>query len=120
VALARRVRAADQLHLAVDAATNAIIAATLTTGSEGDTSQVGPLLDQTPGSIGTIMVDVAYDGEPIYQTAAARDPAATVVIPPRSTALPRSTNLRTARPAYPVPCQKGPPGLATENLAKHI
>jgi transposase len=77
-----------KLHLAVDAATNTIVAATLTTSNEGDTSQVGPLLDQTVGAIDTVMADGAYDGDPTYQTVAGRDPAATVVIPPRSTAVP--------------------------------
>jgi transposase len=76
-----------KLHLAVDAATNTIVAATLTTSSEGDASQVGPLLDQTTGQIDTIMADGAYDGEPTYQTVAEHDPATTVVIPPRSTAV---------------------------------
>jgi transposase len=79
-----------KLHLAVDAATSAIVAATLTTSGEGDAGQVGPLLDQTEGSIDTVMADGAYDGEPTYQTVAGRDPAATVVIPPRSTSVPGS------------------------------
>jgi hypothetical protein len=65
-----------KLHLAVDAATNTIVAATLTTSNEGDTSQVGPLLDQTVGAIDTVMADGAYDGNPTYQTVAGRDPAA--------------------------------------------
>jgi transposase len=77
-----------KLHLAVDAATNTIVGATLTTSGEGDAGQVGPLLDQTAGPIGTVMADGAYDGEPTYRTVAGRDPAATVVIPPRSTAVP--------------------------------
>jgi hypothetical protein len=77
-----------KLHLAVDAATNTIVAATLTTSGEGDAGQVGPLLDQTTGPIDTVMADGAYDGEPTYQTVAERDPTAMVVIPPRSTAVP--------------------------------
>jgi hypothetical protein len=80
-----------KLHLAVDAATNTIVAATLTTNNEGDASQVGPLLDQTTGPIETVMADGAYDGEPIYQTVAERDPDAIVVIPPRVTAVPGPT-----------------------------
>ncbi|MCW2239289.1 hypothetical protein M2351_003919 [Azospirillum canadense] len=76
-----------KLHLAVDAAANTIVAATLTTTSDGDASQVGPLLDQTSGPINTVMADGAYDGEPIYQTIAARDAGARVVIPPRATAV---------------------------------
>lgn len=80
-----------KLHLAVDATTNTIVAATLTTTDDGDASQVGPLLGQTSGTIVTVMADSAYDGEPIYQTIAARDAGATVVIPPRATAVPRAT-----------------------------
>src|SRR4051812_35317168 len=75
-----------KLHLAVDAATSTIVAATLTTSGEGDAGQVGPLLDQTTGPLDTVMADGAYDGEPTYQQVAERDPAATDVIPPRSTA----------------------------------
>ncbi len=76
-----------KLHLTVDAASNTIVAATLTTTSDGDASQVGPLLDQTSGVIATVMANDAYDGEPIYQTIAARDAGARVVIPPRATAV---------------------------------
>lgn len=77
-----------KLHLAVEPTTNTIVAATLTTTDDGDASQVGPLLDQTTGPIVTVMADGAYDGEPSYQTIAAWDAGATVVIPPRATAVP--------------------------------
>jgi len=80
-----------KLHLAVDAASNTIVAATLTTTDDGDASQVGPLLDQTSGPIDTVMADGAYDGDPSYQTIAERDANATVVIPPRATAVPGPT-----------------------------
>lgn len=76
-----------KLHLAVDAASNTIVAATLTPTSDGDASQVGPLLDQTSGVIATVMADGAYDGEPISQTIAARDAGARVVVPSRATAV---------------------------------
>src|SRR3954470_953658 len=76
-----------KLHLAVDATSNTILAATLTTNGEGDASQVGPLLDQTTGPIAAVMADGAYDGEPGYGKVADRDAAATVVIPPRITAV---------------------------------
>jgi len=80
-----------KLHLAVDASTNTIVAATLTTTDDGDASQVGPLLDQTIGPIATVMADGAYDGDPIYHTVAQRDAGAMVVIPPRATAVPGPT-----------------------------
>jgi hypothetical protein len=91
-----------KLHLAVDAATNTIVAATLTTSSEGDAGQLGPLLDQTAGPIDTVMAHGAYDGEPTYQTVAERDPGATVIIPPRSTAtaVPGSTAEPTQRDGH--------------------
>lgn len=75
-----------KLHLAV-AAANTILAATLTTTSNGDASQVGPLLDQISGPIDTVMADGVYDGEPIFQTVAARDAGTRVIIPPRATAV---------------------------------
>ena len=80
-----------KLHLAVDAPSNTIVAATLTTTDDGDASQVGPLLDQTTGPIDTVMADGAYDGDPSYQTIAERDAGATVIIPPRATAVPGPT-----------------------------
>ena len=55
----------------VDAATNTVVAATLTTSNEGDASQVGPLLDQGP--LDTVMADSAYDGNPTYRTVAGPD-----------------------------------------------
>jgi hypothetical protein len=83
--------------LAVDAATNTIVAATLTTSGEGDAGQIGPLLDQTTGPLDTVMADGADDGEPTYLRVAERDSAATVVIPPRSTAVPGSAAEPTQR-----------------------
>ena len=72
-----------KLHLAVDATTNTIVAASLTTTDGSDASQVGPLLDQTTGPIDNVMADGACGGDPSYQTIAERDAGATVVIPPR-------------------------------------
>ena len=80
-----------KLHLAVDPETGEILASELTTTEDGDTSQVGPLLDQISGSIASVTADGAYDGEPVYRAIAERDPAAAVIIPPRSTAVPSST-----------------------------
>ncbi len=59
---------------------------------EGDASQVGPLLEQIPGSIASVTADGAYDGEPTYRAVAEHqpDPPVAVVIPPRSTAVPSS------------------------------
>ena len=80
-----------KLHLAVDPDTGEILASELTTTEDGDASQVGPLLDQISGPIASVTADGAYDGDPVYRTIAERDPAAAVIIPPRSTAVPSNT-----------------------------
>ena len=89
----RGIRTWRKLHLAVDASTGEILAAELTTNEEGDASQVGALLGQVPGQIASVTADGAYDGEPTYQAVAERqpDPPVTVVIPPRSTAVPSTS-----------------------------
>ena len=80
-----------KLHLAVDADTSEIVASELTTTADGDPSQVGLLLDQISGSIASVTADGAYDGDPVYRIIAERAPAAAVIIPPRSTAVPSNT-----------------------------
>jgi hypothetical protein len=84
-------RAWRKLHLAVDPDTGEILASELTTIEDGDASQVGPLLDQISGPIASVTADGAYDGAPVYRIIAGRDPAAEVIIPPRSTAVPSDT-----------------------------
>jgi hypothetical protein len=84
-----------KLHLAVNPDTGEILASELTTTEDGDPSQVGPLLEQIAGPIASVIADGAYDGEPVYRTIAERDPAAAVIIPPRSTAV-SSTTAETA------------------------
>jgi transposase len=80
-----------KLHLAVDPESGAILTSELTTTEDGDASQVGPLLDQISGPIASVTADGAYDGAPVYRIIAERDPAAAVIIPPRSTAVPSDT-----------------------------
>jgi hypothetical protein len=46
------------------------------------------LLDQISSPIASVTADGAYDREPIYRTIAEQDPAAAVIIPPRSTTVP--------------------------------
>src|SRR5215207_1513805 len=77
-----------KLHLAVDPSTGEILASELTSNDEGDASQVGPLLEQIPGPLGSVTADGAYDGEPVYRAVAKRqpDPPVAVIIPPRATA----------------------------------
>jgi Transposase DDE domain len=79
-----------KLHLAVDATTGEIAAHVLTEGTADDAAQVPTLLGQTEGMIASVTADGAYDGEPVYQAAAARQsgPPPAVVIPPRASAVP--------------------------------
>jgi transposase len=80
-----------KLHLAADPDTGEILASELTGNEEGDASLVNPLLDQIARPIGTGLADGAYDGEPVYRAVAVHSPAAEVIIPPRSTAVPSDT-----------------------------
>jgi hypothetical protein len=80
-----------KLHLTADPDTGEILASELTTTEDGDASQVGPLLDQISGPIASVTADGAYNGESVYRIVAERDPAVAVIIPPRSTAVPRGT-----------------------------
>src|SRR5947209_3424124 len=81
-----------KLHLAIQPETSEILASELTDKEAGDLSMVGPLLDQIPGSIASVLADGAYDGEPVYRVIAKRQPqpSPAVIIPPRTTAVPRS------------------------------
>jgi hypothetical protein len=87
---ARGKRTWRKLHLANDPRTGEILASELTSHEEGDAFQVGPLLDQIPGPLGSVTADGAYNGEPVYRAVAERqpDPPVAVIIPPRSTAVP--------------------------------
>jgi hypothetical protein len=79
-----------KLHLAVNPDTNEILASELTGNEIGDSSMVGPLLEQIQSPINSVMADGAYDGEPVYRAIAARQPQLppAVIIPPRVTAVP--------------------------------
>ena len=80
-----------KLHLGVDAETGRIVAATLTDRDVDDASQVGPLLDQVDGQIGSFTGDGAYDQDGVYASVAERHPAAAIIVPPRATAVPSRT-----------------------------
>lgn len=87
-----------KLHVAVDAGTGEITAHILTDGHADDAAQVPALLSQTEGQIASVTADGAYDGEAIYQEAAARQrhPPPAVVIPPRASAV-LSTDVAAAQ-----------------------
>ena len=59
----------------------------------GDLSMVGPLLDQIPDAMASVMADGAYDAEPVYRAVTERQPHVPpdVIIPPRVTAVPSPT-----------------------------
>src|SRR3712207_2004460 len=88
---ARTRRSWRKLHIGVDADTGQVVAAELTTNDVDDGSQVGPLLDQLDGPVASFTGDGAYDQEGVCARVAARHPAAAVIVPPRSTAVPSDT-----------------------------
>jgi hypothetical protein len=80
-----------KLHIAVDADTGRIAAATVTTNDIDDASQVGPLLDQVDGPVDSFTADGAYDQDGVYGEVMSRHPEASVIVPPRSSAVPSDT-----------------------------
>ena len=78
-----------KLHIAVDADTGQIAAVVLTANDVGDASQVGALLDQVDGPIASFTADGAYDH--VFSEIAARNPEASVIVPPRSSTVPSDT-----------------------------
>src|SRR5690242_3999315 len=80
-----------KLHLGVDADTGQIVATVLTTHDVDDGSQAGPLLDQVAGPVASFTGDGAYDQDGVYASVAERHPEATIIVPPRATAVPSQT-----------------------------
>ena len=78
-----------KLHLGVDASTGEITAHVLTDGDDDDAVQAPALLRQCEGTLASVIADGAYDRDPVYQAAAARQPGSPpeVVIPPRADAV---------------------------------
>jgi hypothetical protein len=80
-----------KLHIAVDADTGQIAAAALTSSDVNDASQVRALLDRVDGPVASFTVDGAYDQDGVYREVAVRRPEASVIVPPRSSAVPSDT-----------------------------
>ena len=80
-----------KLHLATDADTGRIVASALTDKEADDGSRTGPLLDRIDGPVASFTADGAYDRDDVYAEVAARHPDATVIVPPRSSAVPSGT-----------------------------
>ena len=80
-----------KLHIAVDADTGEVAAAAVTTSDVDDASQVGSLLDQVSGPVASFTADGAYDQNGVYGQVVSRHPEASVIVPPRSSAVPSET-----------------------------
>jgi hypothetical protein len=80
-----------KLHVGMDADTGQIVAAALTTKEVDDGSEVGTLLDQVAASVASFTGDGAYDQESVSTAVAKHHPAAAIIVPPRSTAVPSDT-----------------------------
>jgi len=80
-----------KLHLGMDAGTGQIVAFLLTTKDVDDGSQVASLLDQVGGPLAWFTADGAYDQDGVAASVAARHPAAAIIVPPRSNAVPSDT-----------------------------
>jgi hypothetical protein len=89
-----------KLHLGVDASTGEIAAHVLTDGDADDAVQAPALLRQCDGALASVTADGAYDRDPVYRAAAARQVGSPpeVVIPPRADAV-----LGTADPDQQTP-----------------
>lgn len=73
-----------KLHLAIDVATQQIVAETLTTNSIDDASEVEPLLKEISGTVETFGADGAYDKFKVYERLA--ESGIEPIIPPRKDA----------------------------------
>ena len=80
-----------KLHIAVDADTGRIAAATVTTNDIADAAQVCPLLDQVDGPVASFTADGAYDQDGVYSEVMSRHPEASVIVSPRSSAVSSNT-----------------------------
>ena len=80
-----------KLHLGLDAGTGRIVASRLTTKDVDDGSQVGHLLDRIDGQFASFTGDGAYDQAGVTTSIGLRYPDATIIVPPRSTAVPSDT-----------------------------
>ena len=80
-----------KLHIAVNADTGRIAAATVTTNDIADAAQVIPLLDQVDGPVASFTADGAYDQDGVYGEVMSRHPEASVIVSPRSSVVPSNT-----------------------------
>jgi len=110
---------ADRFAMGVDAGIGETAMHMLTDRHADDAAQVPALLGQVEGGIVSVTADHAYDGEPTYAAAVARQrhPPPDVVVPPRASAVPSSDGSDGASQS---PCDRhiqlaeprGSPGMA--------
>jgi len=84
-------RSRRKLHIGPDADIGQIVAAALAAKEVDDGAEVGPLLDQVPEPVASFTDDGAYDQGEASTAFAERHPKAAIIVPPRSTAVPRET-----------------------------
>ena len=84
-------RSGRKLHIGLDAGSGQIVAASLTAKEIDDGAEVDPLLDQITGAVSSFTADGGYDQDRVYAGVAQRYPEATVIVPPRATAVPSNT-----------------------------
>ena len=63
----------------------------MTPDDVGDVSEIPELLDQIEADVASLTADGAYDGAAVYAAVAERHPEASVIIPPRTTAIASET-----------------------------
>ena len=83
-----------KLHLGVDETTKEIVAMDLTASNVHDARRLSSLLSKTPGSIGQVSADRAYDTGSCYEAVLQHDAIVTI--------LPRR-NARCSRDSHPPP-----------------
>ena len=86
----------------MDADTREIVAVELTPDDVGDVSEIPHLLDQIDADVASMTAGGAYDGEAVYDAVAERHPGATVIIPPRATAVASGAAAGQERKMQPV------------------
>jgi hypothetical protein len=80
-----------KLHLGLDAESGQIVGAALTAKEVDDGAEVGPLLDQLTGAVTSFTGDGAYGQDSVSAAVAERHPEASIIVPPRATAVPSAT-----------------------------
>src|SRR6187549_3357621 len=103
-----------QVALGIDAGTHDIVASELTPDDVGDVSEVPELLDQVDAGIASMTADGAYDSTVVYEAVADRHPEATVIIPPRWTAVPDEATTTQRKCTRYGNCKAWTHGLAAQ------